>query len=455
MPAQLILLACYCFIFWLFRKDLRWRKAGSRALLIPAIWVAILGSRPVSYWLGQTGGEAEGNPINTFIYALLIGLAVVVLYKRGFNWGILVQRNKALFLIYFFFALSVFWSELPFYSLKRLIKDFGCVPVALIILTELDPVTALRTIFVRVSYFLFPLSVVFIKYFPSIGRQTAHSGENMFTGVTTQKNSLGEMVFVFALFLVWDLLEIRKTEKSRERTLQIRIRFGMLAIGLWLLVTCDSQTSVVCLVAGLLLFWICGPLQRMKLGKPLLIGGLSVAICLVTLDKTFNLSAKVSEAVGRNPTLTGRTEIWRIIKEQNTDPLVGEGFYVFWDTDKGRAVVDALARINSAHNGYLETYVDAGVIGDVLLVLLLLVGGKRVIGRLFAGSPLGRIGVTFWAIALLYNVSESSFFRLDLLWFNLLLVTIEPPPTFAEQLAMEEQLAWRYSTRQHEARIGA
>ena len=107
----------------------------------------------------------EGNPVNTFVYAILIASALIVLSKRGFNWGIAISRNKALFLIYFFLAISAFWSELPFVSLKRLIKDFGGVPVALIILTELDPITAFRTIFVRVSYLLFPLSIVFIKYF--------------------------------------------------------------------------------------------------------------------------------------------------------------------------------------------------------------------------------------------------------------------------------------------------
>lgn len=200
--------------------------------------------------------------------------------------------------------------------------------------------------------------------------------------------------------------------------------------------------------------WLTGVLKRWKIGKPLLVGILTAAIVLVTADKTFNLSAKLSKAVGRNPTLTGRTEIWKIVKEQHTDPLLGEGFYVFWDTEKGRNVVDALARINSTHNGYLETYVDAGLVGDLLLALLLLVAGARVIGRLFAGSALGRIGVTYWATALLYNLSESSFFRLDLLWFSLLLVTIDYPQRVAAPITVEEQMAWAYGGRPNEMRVG-
>ena len=86
MP-QLILLACYCFIFWLFRKDVKWRKAGSRALLIPATWIAIQGSRPVSYWIGGAGSDLEGNPVNTFVYAILITSAFIVLSKRGLQLG--------------------------------------------------------------------------------------------------------------------------------------------------------------------------------------------------------------------------------------------------------------------------------------------------------------------------------------------------------------------------------
>jgi hypothetical protein len=40
---------------------------------------------------------------------------------------------------------------------------------------------------------------------------------------------------------------------------------------------------------------------------------------------------------------------------------------------------------------------------------------------------LGRIGLVFWVLAIIYNLSESSFFRLDALWFTLLLVMIECP----------------------------
>src|SRR5208282_3244758 len=175
-------------------------------------------------------------------------------------------------------------------------------------------------------------------YFPDFGRQSTRAGDNMFTGVTLQKNSLGEVVFVFSLILLWGLVEIYREKNRKGKRVQLLIRLGMLLIGLWLLVTCDSQTSLLCLVVGSIIYWGTGRLLRMRQGKAVLIAVLSVVIVGVTADKTFGISDMIIRAMGRNPTLTGRTYIWRSVMEQKTDQLFGSGFYIFWDTDKGEAV---------------------------------------------------------------------------------------------------------------------
>jgi O-antigen ligase len=321
--------------------------------------------------------------------------------------------------------MSAFWSDMPFISLKRLMKDFGCVLMALVFLTQADPGAAVRAVFVRVSYLLFPLSALCIKYFPEIGRSFTRAGEPMFTGLTTQKNSLGEVVFVFSLILLWDLYEIYKEGDRKGKKTQLLIRIGILIVGFWLLSKCDSQTSLLCLILGIVIFWGGLCLMRMRQGRQILMIFLAVIICLFTLDKTFGLSDMVIRAMGRNPTLTGRTDIWRLVLEQQTDPLVGNGFYTFWDSDKGKAVMNSFMKINEAHNGYLEMYLDGGLIGDTLLGLLLLTAGKRVVDRLFSATTFGKIALIFWFLAIIYNLSETSYFRLDPLWFTFLLVTIE------------------------------
>ncbi len=150
---------------------------------------------------------------------------------------------------------------------------------------------------------------------------------------------------------------------------------------------------------------------------------------LVGLNKTFGISDAILHAFGRDPTLTDRTFIWQAILDQKTDPLVGCGFYSFWDTEFGRNVNIALGvdGLGSAHNGFLETYVDGGVVGLGLLVFLLLAAGARSIGRLFNGSLFGRMAFGFWAIIIFSNISEANFFRLGPIWFMFLLLAIECP----------------------------
>jgi len=443
--AYAYLIACYGFIFWLFWKDMGWRKAGTKALIIPGAWIAIQGSRPFSFWLGY--GNGESNPVTTGLFALFLVVSVMVLVKRKLKWSSLTVKNKAVFLMYGYMLCSILWSEKPFDSTKRLVKDFETILVGLIFLTELSPADAIRAVYVRVSYILFPLSVVFIKYFPLIGRFPNQQGENMFTGVTTQKNSLGETVFVLGLFLLWDFVEIYKNKQRKGRQLQLAIRGGMLLMGAWLLKTCDSQTSVLCLGLGALIFWGAGKVLEMRNGKKVLIGAMAGIALLALADSALGIKdAIVVNVLGRKPDLTGRKDIWKAVLEQQTDPIFGHGFEIFWDTDRGKTVIAGLMQINSTHNGYLETYVDGGIVGVGLLIFMMLVGGRRVIDRLFAKHPLGTMGLVFWLLAILYNFSETSFFRLDILWFTLLLLLVQSPLTKQQRVHAQRMAEAGYDT---------
>jgi exopolysaccharide production protein ExoQ len=430
MPPLLALLICLAAVFWLVRKDMEWRQLNSSALFIPGLWIAIIASRPLSNWFDSGAGEnsLEGRPINTAIFAFLIASAFVILSRRRFDWGDFLQRNKALLLVYSYFALSSLWSEQSLVSLKRVGKDFGCVLAALVLLTEARPAAAVRGVCVRVAYVLIPLSLVFGKYFPNLGRNYSPSGEPMFTGVTTQKNSLGQLVLALGLILFWDYLHLRSNILADPvRAKQQRwIHIGTLILAGWLLVASDSQTSLLCFILGLFALWGVGRLLRLPNGKAILVFSLVAVLCLSALDKTFGLSDVVIRGLGRNPTLTGRTDIWRIVLDQKTNRLIGEGFNIFWDSAKGHAVQLAVrAPIQSSHNGYLEMYLDGGLIGIAVLGIFLLSCGRRAIARTFQGASFGRIGFVCWIVTVIYNLSESSFLRLDILWFSLLLFTID------------------------------
>lgn len=439
MPPQLALALGYAFIFWIFQKDRLYRKAPSAALLVPGLWVAISTSRPVGYWLGDEKGDGgEGSIVNIVVQGLLILLALIILARRRFSWSLFVQLNIAAVLIYLYYLASSAWSPMPISTVKRIVKDFGCVIIALVMLTEERPFDAMRMIFVRCSYIMFPLSVVFIKYFPKIGRSASKAGESMFTGVAMQKNSLGQIVVVFTLFLLWDLLEMRKQEgQVPPQVLKTarQIRYILLAMGLWLAITCDSQTSILCALLGIAIVFATRRLLRFANPRAVFYRIL-VALCLLFVaEKTFHISETIVTMMGRNMTFTGRTEIWDNVKAQKTNPLIGCGYYTFWETRLAQNVFQEInAEINTAHNGYLEAYLDGGWIALILLSLLLLQTGWRAMNRMLTGTWFGAFSLAFWAINVVYNNSESSFFRLESLWLILFLMTIKMPQYSAVEM---------------------
>jgi exopolysaccharide production protein ExoQ len=426
MPPLLALFGSLVFIVWLFVRDAREEPVGSKALWIPSLWILIISTRPVVYWMpssvGSSGSSIEGNWVDLSVLGLLIVSAWSALLRRRINWGEFFADNRAIILMYLFFFGSMLWSEYPFATVKRVIKDFSVVLFALMLLSESNPGYAIRKLFLRCSYVVFTLSVITIKYFPEIGTNVSNANDNMFTGLTTQKNSLGEVVFTYTMVLVWDLTIIMKTEGARWKDMRVLIRCVMLAQGLWLLITCDSQTALICLIIGLVLFWATGRLQKKPGLKPKLIALCVAPLLLFGLDSTLNLKEMILEAVGRDATFTGRTNIWELVLSQPVNPLLGTGFLMFWDGSIGQNALDELgARITTAHNGYLEMYLDGGLMGLSLFGMMLLARGNHIINQLVNRSYWGRLGFIYFILALIHNFSESTFFRFSILWFFLML----------------------------------
>ena len=302
--------------------------------------------------------------------------------------------------------------------------------MALVFLTEISPAMAVRTVFVRLSYLLFPLSIICGRYFPNIGRSYGLGGEQMFTGLSDQKNSLGKVAMVFGLILLYDLWELRKQKAGPMIRNQQNISLFMLMLGIWVLVASNSKTALVCMLFGAGVLWGARQVVEMKNGRHILHQCLALALSLVVFDKTVGFSEVAVKMLGRDLTYTGRSQLWETISAQHSNPVIGEGFSVFWNTDKGKAVMDALGPLNSAHNGYLEMYLDGGMAALFLIIVLLLSTGRKTISCLFAKQTFGDLGLAFWIVAILYNFSESSFFRLDILWIAFLLVTLEMPRRF-------------------------
>lgn len=437
MPT-LALLLCLLFIIYGIASDSKPRSSVSMAIWIPTILLLILGSRPVSLWvsggtvhLGVMGNETVGSSIDQLFFLTVIVSSFLVASLRRVKWTKLFASNAAIMLFYLYFVASVLWSGDPAASFKRVIKDFGMLFVIGVLLSEKDPLLAMRTVYVRCALVLFPLSVVFIKYFPSYARAYSFAGDVMVTGVTTQKNSLGEIVMIFTLFLIWDCLETRANTQPGG----IRIpwnRLILLLMAAWLLNLSESKTALICTLVGAFLIVRSGRLVSKAFNRAALAGALSLPFLLFFSQQFSSIIAPLIGSLGRNMTFTGRTDIWAHITSKTVNPLIGAGFWNFWGGSGGYAISRAMNTIvPNAHNGYVDIYLDGGIVGLAILLLLLATSGRRIINSLsqtLDSHRYLRVRLAFLVVVIIYNLSESTFARVGPLWVTTLLMIVDFPP---------------------------
>lgn len=427
---RLVLYGFLFFVGWLVKRDIVRRGKGvSGAIWIPTIWVGILASRPVSAWLGFGGAtdSLEGSPLDRLFYFGFIASAFIVLAKRRFNWPEAVARDWPIFLFYGYLLISVLWADSPSVSFKRWFKDFGNIPIVYVILTELNPAQAFRAVFIRCAFLLLPLSYILIRWFPDLGRRYSnHSGAMEAVGVTFQKNSLGAMAVVCGLVLVWDWLE--RTENSRHlpfNRIERYLPLLLLGIAVYLLHLADSKTSIVILaLSAAVLFSSRIPLLRNRIGA---LGAYAFAAAIggAIIDYIFGIKEAIVTSLGRDMTFTGRTDVWRELLALNTDPLIGTGFLSFWSDYSYQSRLPEWVAF-SAHNGYLETYIDGGMIGVFFLVVMLIGVLIKINSHLKAEGSYSLIRFAVFIATIIGNFSESHFTRMTPLWFLFLLVAIEP-----------------------------
>ncbi len=438
MSRDLALWTCLAFIGWLLYRDAKTRPKVSAATWLPTLWLIVLSSRPVSTWFADTSVlsrdasySLDGSPIDRWVFLSQILGAIWVLQKRRTRWGQFLAANKGTVVLYAYLALTICWASSPFVSGKRWIKDFGNVLMVLVILSENNPTEAIRAVFVRAAYVLLPLSVLVLRYFPEIGRTyNRWTGEMEAVGLTFQKNSLGAEVLVAGLILAWDIFHRLQLRSLWKQKFDIGIRCFVILLGGYLLKVSDSKTATLCLALGaLMIAGVLVPAVRRNAGKVAGWGGVA-GLALFAADRAFGIIEWFVQSIGRNMTLTGRTNIWDELLKLPIDPLWGSGFLNLWSDFRYLNVLPEFAT-HSAHNGYLEIYFDGGLVGVALLSLMLISVTRKINRDMAAGNEYGMVRFAVLVVVLIYNISESNLFRMTPVWFLFLVAAIEyPRPRF-------------------------
>lgn len=446
MGASLALLICSIGVLGLFFLDRDKSVRNSKALWLPVIWLWIVGSRPVSGWFGTGGGgnlasTLDGSPTDAAVFEALIIAGIVVLCQRGNRTVRILKLNGPILAYFLYCLLSTAWSPIHGPAFKRWIKDVGDLVMVLLVVTDIQPIAALQRLYSRVGFILLPFSVAFIRY-TDMGRGYDPDGNPENTGVATNKNSLGLIVLVVSLGALWNVRTLILDRKAPNRTRRLVAQSTLLAFGIALLQMAHSATCVFCFVlgAGLMFTTDLGAIRRRPARVHGLCLGILIAGVLIILSGGQSL---VTSTLGRDSTFSGRTDIWRASLNAADSPIFGTGFESFWNVNIEKVAAGLpgyweIHNLVSAHNGYIEVYLDLGLVGICLIGLIIITGYRRAIRALYRERGIGSLMLAYILSAVFYNITEVGFRVLAPNWIFLLLAVISASGVAAGLIGREK-----------------
>jgi O-antigen ligase len=206
----------------------------------------------------------------------------------------------------------------------------------------------------------------------------------------------------------------------------------ILVIGLvvYLLYLSNSATSLLCLLVAVSILLVGRiPAMMRKPGRIFMFGMVIICVFLV-LEATINLSRLIIvDFLGRDPSLTTRVPMWFALIEMSGNPLTGVGYESFWLGQRLEVLWQVYGTLHHAHNGYLEVYLNLGMIGLFLLIATLLTGMVRLQKqmKLKQQYALSILRLTFLVVILIYNWTEASFFGVNNMWLLMFFSVIGLP----------------------------
>lgn len=360
-----------------------------------------------------------------FVNYLIASLLLIIRWKKAVftlskDWTIWVLMVIAL--------VSVFWSSTPKLTSARSIALVGNCTFGLYLASRYtirEQLKLLGWCFGIVIVMSFLCAILIPRYGTmEIG---IHAGS--WRGVFVHKNVLGKLMGLSGIIFMLLALDA-KTKRW--------IHWTGLGLSFCLLLLSKSSSSMVNFLTVIALIPIYNTFRwRYQLMIPAVIATVTLGGCL-----SFWLSQNAEillGSIGKDPTLTGRTDMWPYIMEMVwKQPWLGYGYNGFWnDWDSPGAYVWYAVKWlpPNSHNGFLDLWLDFGLLG----VIIFGVGFWNILQRSLNWLKIDKGWTSFWSILyltylVLGNLTESSLaIRNDIFWllyittsFSLAIHTFKP-----------------------------
>jgi len=358
------------------------------------------------------------------VYAIVAGLVLLRFKTIARAWPAVLAWACIVSLAF----ASKYWSIDPSMTGRRVIAMVISGSFAMYLGTTFHG-HCLPRLLTHCAFIMGLLSILMVFAVPSIGvHQDVNAG--MWRGIWYEKNQMGMVMAAGGTAAAaW-----AASEDRRWKTPLLTILLCFL-----LVLAARSKTSLLCIMLGV---GMVGALWTLKRGGPALavaavwmgvVGG-AAGWWLWTYE-----SAEILAALGKDPSLTGRTGIWDALFVKIAErPWTGYGYNAFWGLDSEPALWVRYQTgwvVPSAHNGWIDLLVQLGWPGAVLVGTIMTSSYVLTLLRLpTAGLREGFWGIAYLSVYVLLTFSESVLLSAQSLPWTLCLAilarAVYPEPPF-------------------------
>jgi len=242
------------------------------------------------------------------------------------------------------------------------------------------------------------ISVVVEIFFHGLVPTVDTSYPDAWNGAFVQKNDFARVVVLAGILVLM-------------RTRNFMVSTGTVAASVGLILLCHSRTALVVFVAMLVLLRVFRLRHR---GSRALIAGIAGVLIVSALLSVVVDMDSMAGLLGRDATLTGRTNIWAMALESVAEkPLLGYGYSAFWNVAPEADRISNILhwKVPHAHNGFIDLTLQLGLAGLALFLLVYVIAVREAMA--FAYSDPGEEAMwplAYLAFIVLYQVTESTIF---------------------------------------------
>jgi len=363
---------------------------------------------------GASFDLVDGDPLTRILLMIGYGLTLPFILFEPRRAVQRIARTPWVWLLVAFALLSVFWSQLPALTLRRAVALILTTLYALA-LVERFSLQEFLELLGYVFFFMLAFSLLMIIFLPAWSIMTDFNA-GAWQGIFVHKNILGRIstigLLIFSYLMTFD-------KKLNVRWLWI-LGFGIAIVALLGSRSTTAQVNAVFVFLTVIGIILTAPLRK-KRNFLLFLFLMALGLAIVWI--LFYSYVDILTALGKNATLTGRIPLWQVIIKAGIRHLwFGWGYSAFWQGWQGPSAPiwgTILWEPPHAHNGYLDLFLDLGVIGLTFGLTILFKSGATLLKVIWQYRITPSISFLFGLCSffLVYNFTESAFLRQNnILW---------------------------------------